>query len=202
MTSKSGNGNILQIMSRHFYKLMKQALREAEKGFASGEVPIGAVLAGPDGEIVASAHNQPVSLKDPTAHAEILVLRSGGAFFKNYRLQGTTLLVTLEPCVMCMGAALNARVTRLIFGAFDPKSGAAGSLYNIAADRRLNHRIEVIPGIMEKECGKMLQDFFHIRRVKKKSVERYRSGRNGVDSKSTCPVNSGARGFESHPLRH
>jgi len=139
---------------------------EAEKGLEMEEVPIGAVLAGPDGEIVAKAHNQPITLKDPTAHAEILALRDAGAYLNNYRLQDSTLVVTIEPCLMCMGAALNARISRLVFGAFDPKSGAAGSLYNLATDNRLNHRIEVISGVMEKECGRLLQDFFRVRRGK------------------------------------
>ena len=146
---------------------MAQALMEAEKGLAMGEVPVGAVLTGPDRTIVAKAHNQPISLQDPTAHAEILALRAGGAFCKNYRIKDATLVVTIEPCLMCMGAALNARISRLVFGAFDPKSGAAGSLYNLAADNRLNHRMEVISGIMEKECRNLMQDFFHLRRGKK-----------------------------------
>ncbi len=146
---------------------MRHALLEAEKGLARGEVPIGAVLSGPDGRIVAKSHNQPISLHDPTAHAEIVALRAGGAFFQNYRMNDTTLVVTLEPCLMCMGAALNARIARLVFGAFDPKSGAAGSLYNLAEDNRLNHSIEVVSGIMEKECRELMQDFFHLRRGKK-----------------------------------
>ena len=145
---------------------MREAIKEARKGLDRGEVPVGAVLAGPSGEIVAKAHNQPISLKDPTAHAEILAMRAAGAFYNNYRLKDTTLVVTIEPCVMCMGAALNARIARVIFGAFDPKTGAAGSLYNLAADDRLNHRIEVVSGIMEKACGELLQKFFQLRRQK------------------------------------
>ena len=151
-------------MHNDLYHLMKEALKEAEKGFAKGEVPVGAVLAGPDGNVVTTAHNQPISLKDPTAHAEILVLRAGGAFHRNYRITGATLVVTLEPCLMCMGAALNARISRLVFGAYDPKSGAAGSVYDLATDDRLNHRIEVIPGVMEKECRRLMQGFFHVQR--------------------------------------
>ena len=146
---------------------MRQAIKEAQKGLNSGEVPVGAVLTGPDGEIVAKAYNQPIFLNDPTAHAEILAMRAAGAFYNNYRLKDTTLVVTIEPCIMCMGAALNARISRLVFGAFDPKTGAAGSLYNLAADDCLNHRIEVVSGIMEKECGDLLQDFFQLRRGKK-----------------------------------
>jgi tRNA(adenine34) deaminase len=144
--------------------LMEQALIEARKGLEMGEVPVGAVLAGSEGEILARSCNQPIYLKDPTAHAEILTLRKGGEVRNNYRLQDTTLVVTIEPCVMCMGAALNARIERLVFGTFDPKAGAAGSLYDMAQDKRLNHRIEVISGIMEKECKNLLQDFFRMRR--------------------------------------
>jgi tRNA(adenine34) deaminase len=143
---------------------MEQAIREAEKGSDEGEVPVGAVLVGADGTIVAKAHNQPITLKDPTAHAEILVLRAAGAFFRNYRIPVATLVVTIEPCPMCMGAALQARISRLVFGAYDPKSGAAGSVYNLATDERLNHRIEVIPGVMEEECRDLMQRFFRARR--------------------------------------
>lgn len=143
---------------------MEQAIREAEKGSDEGEVPVGAVLVGADGTIVAKAHNQPIILKDPTAHAEILVLRAAGAFFRNYRIPDATLVVTIEPCPMCMGAALQARISRLVFGAYDPKSGAAGSVYNLATDERLNHRIEVIPGVMEEECRNLMQRFFRDRR--------------------------------------
>ncbi len=146
------------------YQLMRQALEEAKRGFSEGEVPVGAVLATPDGEIVAGAHNQPVALNDPSAHAEILVMRKAGLAFHNYRLTNTILVVTIEPCLMCMGAALNARIARLVFGAADPKAGAAGSVYNLAADERLNHRIEVVPNIMEGECRALMQDFFRARR--------------------------------------
>ena len=146
---------------------MRQAIKEAQKGLNSGEVPVGAVLTGPDGEIVAKAHNQSISLNDPTAHAEILAMRAAGVFYNNYRLKDTTLVVTIEPCIMCMGAAINARISRLVFGAFDPKTGAAGSLYNLTTDNRFNHRIEVVSGIMEKECGELLQEFFQLRRGEK-----------------------------------
>jgi len=146
--------------------LMKQALSEAEKGSSMGEVPVGAVLASPEGQIVAKAYNQPIALGDPTAHAEILAIRKAGLFFRNYRLNNTTLVVTLEPCLMCMGAAINARIARLVFGTVDPKAGAAVSLYNLAEDKRLNHRIEVVSGIMEEECRSVIQDFFRVRRRK------------------------------------
>ena len=160
--------NVLKIkaMDPDLYHLMKEALKEAKKGFKSGEVPVGAVLAGPDGQIVARAHNQPISLNDPTAHAEILVMRKAGLFYRNYRLTDTLLIVTVEPCLMCMGAAINARISGLVFGAFDPRAGAAGSVYNLAADSRLNHSIEVTSGIMEEECRDLIQDFFKIRREK------------------------------------
>jgi len=147
---------------------MKQALSEAEKGSSMGEVPVGAVLASPEGQIVAKAYNQPIALGDPTAHAEILAIRKAGLFFRNYRLNNTTLVVTLEPCLMCMGAAINARIARLVFGTVDPKAGAAVSLYNLAEDKRLNHRIEVVSGIMEEECRSLIQDFFRVRREKVK----------------------------------
>ncbi|MFH0844744.1 MAG: tRNA adenosine(34) deaminase TadA [Pseudomonadota bacterium] len=149
---------------------MKEALREAEKALAMGEVPVGAVLADPAGTIVARAHNRPITLNDPTAHAEIMALRAGGAYYGNYRLTETTLVVTIEPCLMCMGAAINARISRLVFGVLDPKAGAAGSLYDLGADNRLNHSIEVVPGVMEKECRKFIQDFFSIRREKKNTL--------------------------------
>jgi tRNA(adenine34) deaminase len=148
------------------YHLMRQALKEAEKGLALGEVPVGAVLAGPDGQIVARAHNQPITLQDPTAHAEILVIRRAGQILENYRLNDVLLVVTVEPCLMCMGAAINARIGRLVFGAADPKGGAAGSLYDLAHDRRLNHRIEVISGIMEQECRELMAAFFQLCRQK------------------------------------
>jgi tRNA(adenine34) deaminase len=149
-----------------FYRLMTTALQEAEKGFAEGEVPVGAVLAGPEGRVVAKAHNRPIALHDPTAHAEILVLREAGTLFENYRITGTTLVVTIEPCLMCLGAALNARISRLVFGAHDPKCGAASSFHDLVGDGRLNHSIEVIPGIMEKECATLIRDFFRVRRAK------------------------------------
>jgi tRNA(adenine34) deaminase len=163
-----------QKMAIDFYQLMKHALREAEKGMAKGEVPVGALLTDSDGRIIAKAHNLPISHHDPTAHAEILVLRNAGEYNNNYRLTGSTLVVTLEPCIMCMGAAFHARISRLVFGASDPKSGAAGSLYDLPAERHFNHRIEVISGIMEKECSTLLQNFFRHRRGKNHISDRRR----------------------------
>jgi tRNA(adenine34) deaminase len=144
--------------------MMQLALAEARKAAAMEEVPVGAVLVSATGEILARGHNQPVTRKDPTAHAEILVLRQAAERIGNYRLPGTTLYVTLEPCIMCMGALLHARVARVVFGAPDPKSGAAESLYQIAADERLNHRIETVRGVCLEECREILQGFFRSRR--------------------------------------
>ena len=151
-------------MKMNYSWMMEQALKEAEKGRDSGEVPVGAVLVDAKGIITARAHNMPISLNDPTAHAEVMALRSAAASFKNYRLTGMTLVVTIEPCLMCMGAAINARISRVVFGAYDPKSGAAGSLYNLGEDNRLNHQIEVISGIMEEDCRNLIQDFFRYKR--------------------------------------
>ena len=144
--------------------LINQAIEEALKGLEEGEVPIGAVLADQDGNIVAKDHNRTIKLNDPTAHAEILVLRKGGEIWGNYRLNGAILAVTIEPCPMCAGAAVNARIDKLIFGAFDLKAGAAGSIYDIACSKKLNHRIEIISGIMENKCKALLQEFFRIKR--------------------------------------
>jgi tRNA(adenine34) deaminase len=151
-------------MHLDLYHLMGRAVKQAEKAFAMGEVPVGAVLATPEGEIVAEAHNQPISLKDPFAHAEILAMKEAALFYQNYRLNNTVLVVTIEPCLMCMGAAINARIGRLVFGAPDAKAGAAGSLYNLATEPRLNHKIDVISGIMEEECRALMQKFFQVRR--------------------------------------
>ena len=145
-------------------RLMQEALKEAHRGFAEGEVPIGAVVVGEDGRLLASAHNQPIGRHDATAHAEILALRRACSLISNYRLTGATLVVTVEPCVMCMGAAIQARIGRLVFGAADPKAGAAGTLYNLAADDRLNHSFLVVPGILADACRALLQEFFRSRR--------------------------------------
>ena len=157
-------------MALDFYFWMEQALAEAKKGFAEGEVPIGALLVDHKGEVLAKTHNQPISLNDPTAHAEILALRAGGTICGNYRIEGASLIVTIEPCLMCMGAVLNARISRLVFGALDPKWGAAGSLYDLTRDARLNHRIEVTSGIMEEECARVVREFFRLRREPKSTT--------------------------------
>lgn len=151
-------------MTDDLYYWMGQAIEEAESAFSEGEVPVGAVLVNSKGRILARAHNQPIALKDPTAHAEILSLRQGGTAVDNYRLNGCTLVVTVEPCLMCMGAVIHARIARLVFGAFDPKGGAAGSLYDLSRDDRLNHRLEVVSGIRREACQDLMQRFFRDRR--------------------------------------
>ena len=145
---------------------MRAALLEAEKGAKEGEVPVGAVVVGPSGEILSRAHNRPTLGNDPTAHAEILALRKAAKKLSNYRLTGGRLVVTLEPCVMCAGAAVTARVSEIIFGAVDPKAGAVHSIYRIASDERLNHRAMVIPGVLGEESAALLTAFFRPRRKK------------------------------------
>ena len=151
--------------STNHIEFMKLALNEAEKARKTGEVPIGAVLVADNDEMLTAEHNQTITLNDPTAHAEILALRSAAKKIGNYRLLKTTLYVTLEPCPMCMGALLHARISRVVFGTRDPKWGAAGSLYNFAEDHRFNHQPEVIEGICKSECKKLMQDFFSEKRI-------------------------------------
>ena len=143
---------------------MRLALAEAEKALLAGEVPVGAVVVR-GGEVIASAHNGPVGLKDPSAHAEILALRRAAEAEGNYRLAGTTLYVTIEPCLMCAGALIHARVSRLVFGAQDPKGGAVVSLYAVLGDGRLNHRVEVTGGVLSEACGEILSRFFREKRL-------------------------------------
>ncbi|MFO7838857.1 MAG: tRNA adenosine(34) deaminase TadA [Desulfosalsimonadaceae bacterium] len=143
---------------------MQKALAEAEKAFAADEVPVGAVLLDASGNLIASAHNRTIGLCDASAHAEILVLRRAGHSLENYRLPHTTLYVTIEPCVMCMGALIHARVERIVFGAEDPGWGAAGSVYDLAADRRFNHHPEVVKGVLEPACRQLMVDFFKLKR--------------------------------------
>ncbi len=142
---------------------MRQALQLAEAAYQKGKVPVGALLVGEAG-VISRAHNRREELHDATAHAEILVLKEAGYTLGTWRLLNTTLYVTLEPCPMCAGALVHARVSRLVFGTRDPKGGAAGSLYNIPADPRLNHRLEVHEGILAEECAALLKDFFSERR--------------------------------------
>jgi tRNA(adenine34) deaminase len=143
---------------------MRAALLEAEKAAAGGEVPVGAVVVSAEGVILSRAHNSPIGSKDPTAHAEILALRAAARKVGNYRLTGCRLVVTLEPCPMCAGAAVAARVAEIVFGAEDPKTGAVATLYRIASDPRLNHRALVVPGVLAGECSALLKKFFRPRR--------------------------------------
>ena len=143
--------------------LMRAALAEAGKALAHDDVPIGAVVS-MEGQIVASAHNEREQRNDPTAHAEILALRAAAEHIGSWRLGGATLAVTLEPCPMCAGAAVLARIERLVYGPQDPKAGAALSLYNIPQDPRLNHVVEVVPGVLENDCRDLLTGFFEGRR--------------------------------------
>jgi tRNA(adenine34) deaminase len=142
---------------------MRHALALAERAREAGEVPVGAVLV-KDGEVLAEGWNCPISTHDPTAHAEIVALRAAGLTLENYRLVDTTLYVTLEPCVMCMGAIIHSRVKRVIYGATDPKRGAAGSALQLADVEFLNHRVEVLGGILAEDCGALLREFFRARR--------------------------------------
>ncbi len=142
---------------------MREALDEARRGLAAGEVPVGAVVV-VDGTVVARAHNEPVALADPTAHAEVLALRQAGRALRNYRLTGATLYATVEPCPMCCGAALHARVARVVYGARDPKAGAVESLYRLLSDQRMNHRVPVSGGVLADDSAALLREFFETRR--------------------------------------
>jgi len=155
-------------------KWMTRALELARQGEAAGEVPVGAVLVR-DGAVLAEAWNQPIGSHDPTAHAEIVALRAAARKLGNYRLPATTLYVTLEPCAMCAGAMIHARVARLVFGAPDPLAGAAGSVFNLLQSPRLNHRVEIAGGVQEAECAGRLKDFFQARRAQ-------RAGQRGAES--------------------
>ena len=139
---------------------MRLALRQARLAAEHGDVPIGAVVLDPAGVVVAAAGNQRELTADPTAHAEVLVLREAAAALGSWRLTDHTLVVTLEPCTMCAGALVLARVARLVFGCYDPKAGAVASLFDVVRDPRLNHRVDVRGGILEAECGTLLTEFF------------------------------------------
>lgn len=142
---------------------MKEALIRALKAKEAGEVPVGAVLV-LDNELIGEGWNQPITLHDPTAHAEIEALRQGGTYLNNYRLVNSTLYVTLEPCMMCVGAMVHARIKELVVGALDPKTGAAGSVFDYLSDSRLNHKISFKAGILKDDCAHLLQAFFRERR--------------------------------------
>ena len=143
---------------------MRRALKAAAEAASTGDVPVGALLLDPSGAVVTVDHNRREDLSDPTAHAEILVISARAQEIDDWRLTGHTLVVTLEPCAMCAGAAVLARLDRIVYGAADLKAGAAWSLYNIPQDRRLNHRVELVDGILADECSALLTDFFADRR--------------------------------------
>ena len=143
---------------------MREALAEAAAAPATGDVPIGAVVVGPDGAVAGRGRNRREADADPVGHAEVLALREAAARAGTWRLDGHTLVVTLEPCPMCAGAAVLARVGRIVFGAYDPKAGAVGSLWDVLRDRRVPHRTEVVGGVLAEECGALLRDFFAQRR--------------------------------------
>jgi tRNA(adenine34) deaminase len=151
-------------MDKEFDEMyMKMALEEAEKAGERGEVPVGAILLKGD-QVLARDHNRCIELSDPTAHAEILVLRRGGEILRNYRLNGTVMYVTAEPCPMCVSAMVHGRISRLVYGAFEPKFGAVESKYRLLNDEGLNHKVKVDRGILERECGEILKAFFGGRR--------------------------------------
>jgi tRNA(adenine34) deaminase len=149
---------------------MQMALNQAKLGAEKGEVPVGAVVV-KDGQVIASAHNAPVGQSDPTAHAEINALRAAARVQGNYRLEGCTLYVTLEPCAMCSGAAMHARLGRLVFGASEPKTGAAGSVLNLFDNKQLNHHVALAGGVLADDCVQVLQSFFETRRRQHKAAK-------------------------------
>ncbi|MFH0888086.1 MAG: tRNA adenosine(34) deaminase TadA [Planctomycetota bacterium] len=152
-----------QTQSKIDENYMKESIKEALKALEEDEVPIGAVIVYQD-KIIGRAYNQREKLRDPTAHAEMIALTQAASFLDNWRLKDTTIYVTIEPCIMCAGALVNARVKRLVYGAKDPKAGGCGSIFNIIDDSRLNHQVEVTSGVLEKDCQSILQKFFKIKR--------------------------------------
>jgi tRNA(adenine34) deaminase len=142
---------------------MRQAIAQAHNAWALGEVPVGAVVV-KDGQVIATGFNQPIGTHDPTAHAEIMALRAAASIIGNYRLPGCELYVTLEPCAMCSGAMMHARLARVVFGAADPKTGACGSIVDLFSQQKLNHHTEVTGGVLADECSALLKEFFADRR--------------------------------------
>ena len=143
---------------------MQQAISQARNAWALGEVPVGALVV-KDGQVIATGFNQPIGNHDPTAHAEIMALRAAATILGNYRLPGCEMYVTLEPCAMCAGAMLHARLARVVYGASDPKTGACGSVLNLFEQEKLNHHTELTAGVMAEECGTLLKEFFAERRL-------------------------------------
>jgi tRNA(adenine34) deaminase len=145
---------------RRYEEPMRAALGEASRALVTEDVPVGAVVLDPSGAVIGRGHNQREASGDPTAHAEVIAIREAARARGGWRLDGCTLVVTLEPCAMCAGAIVLARLDRLVYGAADPKAGAVGSLWDLVRDRRLNHRPEVLPGVLADECGALLRQFF------------------------------------------
>ena len=150
---------------QQYAEWMGRAIDLASGALASGDVPVGALVLSPDGEVLGAGHNLREADGDPTAHAEVVAIRAAASATGSWRLQDCTLVVTLEPCVMCSGAMMLARISRLVLGAWDPKAGACGSVWDLPRDRRATHRVEVIGGVREQECSRMLLDFFAGRRL-------------------------------------
>ncbi len=170
MTQKISMQNIdLKKENKEHLKWMQYALKLAERSRDEGEVPVGAVII-KDEKLIAEGWNQPIDRNDATAHAEIMAIRAAGKMLNNYRLPDTTLYVTLEPCTMCVGAIIHARIANVIFGAPDPKTGAAGSAVDVFSADCHNHQVRVNGGVMKNDCGQILREFFKERRAKKKSL--------------------------------
>jgi tRNA(adenine34) deaminase len=150
---------------------MRLALEQALLAQESGEVPVGAVIVDAQGQVIAKGFNRTIQDHDPTGHAEVVALRAAAKKLGNYRLPGTTLYVTLEPCAMCMGAMMHARISRVVFGAADPKTGVCGSVINLSQETRLNHHTQVDGGVLGQECGETLRNFFRRRRTQENHIE-------------------------------
>lgn len=146
--------------SAQHHQWMELALEQAASALATGDVPIGAVVVGPDGTVLGLGHNEREAHQDPTAHAEVVAIRAAAATLGSWRLADCTLIVTLEPCAMCAGAIVLARIARVVFGAWDEKAGAAGSVFDVLRERRLNHWVEVFPSVLESRSARLLKDFF------------------------------------------
>ncbi|WP_188420764.1 tRNA adenosine(34) deaminase TadA [Oxalicibacterium solurbis] len=157
---------------------MRQALDQARNAWALGEVPVGAVVVR-DGEVIATGFNQPIGNHDPTAHAEIMALRAAATILGNYRLPGCELFVTLEPCAMCAGAMMHARLARVVYGATDPKTGACGSIVDLFAHEKLNHHTELVGGVLADDCGALLREFFAERR---RAAQSLRAGESDLSA--------------------
>jgi len=154
------SGQAHPTIDQQYVEWMGQALDVASRALASGDVPVGALVFSPEGEVLGTGHNVREAAGDPTAHAEVVAIRAAAVALGQWRLEDCTLVVTLEPCVMCAGALMLARIARVVLGAWDPKSGACGSVWDVVRDRRATHRVEVIGGVREQQCSQMLLDFF------------------------------------------